>query len=84
MGGLGLELTEWLVSRGAKNLVLSSRHGIVNGHQEYKRRIWKSQGANVVISTDNIADEEGVRKLIQTASSLGPVSAIFNLAVVRT
>ena len=27
LGGLGLELSEWLVSRGAKYLVLTSRRG---------------------------------------------------------
>lgn len=45
-------------------------------------RIWRSYGAKIIVSTDDITQEEGVRKLLQTANSLGSVSAIFNLAVV--
>lgn len=33
MGGLGLELAGWLVTRGAKKLVLTSRRGITTGYQ---------------------------------------------------
>lgn len=33
MGGLGLELAGWLISRGAKKLVLTSRRGITTGYQ---------------------------------------------------
>lgn len=82
LGGFGLELADWIVLRGARNLVLTSRKGISTGYQAMRIRIWRSYGVNVVISTDDITQEEGVRKLLQTANSLGPVSAIFNLAVV--
>ena len=33
MGGFGIELGDWLVLRGCKNLVLSSSRGISNGYQ---------------------------------------------------
>lgn len=36
LGGFGMELADWLVLRGAKNLVLSSRKGVVNGYQRYR------------------------------------------------
>lgn len=36
LGGFGLELADWLVSRNAKNLVLSSRVGIKNGYQDMR------------------------------------------------
>lgn len=36
LGGFGMELADWLVLRGAKNLVLSSRKGVVNGYQQYR------------------------------------------------
>lgn len=84
LGGFGLELADWLVIRGARNLVLTSRKGITTGYQAMRVRIWRSYGANVIISTDDITKEEGVKSLLQTANSLGPVSAIFNLAVVST
>lgn len=33
LGGLGLELAGWLIGRGAKKLVLTSRRGISTGYQ---------------------------------------------------
>lgn len=33
LGGFGLELTDWLVLRGAKHFVLTSRKGITTGYQ---------------------------------------------------
>lgn len=83
LGGFGLELADWLVLRGARNLVLTSRKGIASGYQAMRIRIWRSYGTNVIVSTDDITKEEGAKKLLETANSLGPVSAIFNLAVVR-
>lgn len=36
LGGMGLELAGWLIQRGVKNLVLTSRRGITSPYQEYK------------------------------------------------
>ena len=36
LGGFGLELTEWLVERGARNIILCSRSGIRTGYQSKK------------------------------------------------
>ena len=36
LGGLGIELGDWLMSRGCRKLVLSSRKGIVNPNQRLK------------------------------------------------
>lgn len=82
LGGFGLELADWLVLRGARKIVLSSRNGIKTGYQSMRIRWWRSYGVNVTISLDNIAKKEGVENLLNVANSLGPVSAIFNLAVV--
>lgn len=38
LGGLGLELTNWLIMRGAKTIVLSSRRGPSNAYHHYKLR----------------------------------------------
>ncbi|RLU24505.1 hypothetical protein DMN91_002594, partial [Ooceraea biroi] len=47
LGGFGLELADWLVIRGARNLVLISRFGIKNGYQHRKIELWKSYGGAV-------------------------------------
>uniref|UniRef100_A0A8D8UL46 Fatty acid synthase n=1 Tax=Cacopsylla melanoneura TaxID=428564 RepID=A0A8D8UL46_9HEMI len=82
LGGFGLELADWLVLRGARKLVLTSRTGLKNGYQALRIKIWKTYNCQVLISTDDITTEEGVRNLLITANNLGPVDGIFNLAVV--
>lgn len=36
LGGFGLELADWMVLRGARKLVLSSRSGVTTGYQKYR------------------------------------------------
>ncbi|CAG9770337.1 unnamed protein product [Ceutorhynchus assimilis] len=82
LGGFGLELADWLVLRGAKNLVLTSRKGVTTGYQNYRISLWKSYGCNIRISTQDITKNIGCETLIREANSLAPVAAVFNLAVV--
>ncbi|KAG8446408.1 hypothetical protein GDO86_014021 [Hymenochirus boettgeri] len=82
LGGFGLELAHWLIERGAKNLVLTSRSGIRNGYQAKQVQSWKEMGINVVVSTKDVVTVEGTRQLIEQAMQLGPVGGIFNLAMV--
>ncbi|XP_056629975.1 fatty acid synthase-like [Diorhabda sublineata] len=82
LGGFGLELADWLILKGAKNLVLTSRKGLSTGYQKARMRIWKSYGTVVHISQEDICTEEGCRNLLEQANKLGDVDAIFNLAVI--
>lgn len=72
-----------MVLRGARNVVLTSRAGIRNGYQAMRKRVWESYGVKVIISTADITTKEGVKQLLMLANEMGPVSAIFNLAVVN-
>lgn len=38
LGGFGLELADWLILRGCRNIVLNTRNGIVNGYQALRIR----------------------------------------------
>lgn len=82
LGGFGLELADWLVLRDCRKLVLTSRTGLRTGYQSLRIRTWRSYGVEVVVSTADITKEDGCRQLLQEANKLGPVLAIFNLAVV--
>ncbi|XP_063924717.1 fatty acid synthase-like [Zophobas morio] len=82
LGGFGLELSDWLVLRGARKLVLTSRSGIQNGYHQQRINIWISYGVEVKVSTDDVTTEAGCENLIKEASTLGSVDGIFNLAVV--
>nr|XP_028572050.1 fatty acid synthase [Podarcis muralis] len=82
LGGFGLELAQWLIERGAKKLVLTSRSGIRTGYQAKRVQEWKQLGVQVLVSTSDVGTLEGAQHLIQEASQLGPVGGIFNLAMV--
>lgn len=76
-------MADWLVIRGARNLVLLSRTGIKNGYQHRKVELWKSYGVNVtLISNVDLSTKSECEKMLITAEKLAPVDAIFNLAVV--
>ncbi|XP_048505788.1 fatty acid synthase-like [Athalia rosae] len=83
LGGFGLELADWLVLRGAKKLVFTSRKGISNGYQQMRINIWRGYGVKVsVVSGQDPSTREGCEAILKEAIALGPVEAIFNLAVV--
>ncbi|XP_018362103.1 PREDICTED: fatty acid synthase [Trachymyrmex cornetzi] len=83
LGGFGLELADWLILRGAKNIVLTSRTGIKNGYQRKKVELWKSYGVNVLIITGaDASNRKDCEFILNSAEKQGSVDAIFNLAVV--
>ncbi|XP_046415450.1 fatty acid synthase-like isoform X1 [Neodiprion fabricii] len=83
LGCFGLELADWLVLRGAKKLVLTSRKGIGTGYQRMRFHIWKNYGVKIVVVVGKDASiPEDCEAILKKATALGPVHAIFNLAVV--
>ncbi|XP_011863329.1 PREDICTED: fatty acid synthase-like [Vollenhovia emeryi] len=82
LGGFGLELTNWMIGRGAKVIVLVSRSGIRTGYQAMCVSRWRKIGVNIVVSTVDAATLSGAEDLIQESNRLAPVGGIFNLAVV--
>ncbi|CAB3365146.1 Hypothetical predicted protein [Cloeon dipterum] len=82
LGGFGLELANWLVFRGAKNVILTSRSGVRTGYQSLCVRRWRDAGVNVIVSTTDCSTAEGAVKLLKEAATLGPIGGIFNLAAV--
>ncbi|XP_011203074.2 fatty acid synthase [Bactrocera dorsalis] len=82
LGGFGLELADWMVTRGARKLILSSSRGISKDYQAYRIALWESYGCKVIVSTFDISTIEGCIALLNLAENVGPVAGIFNLAVV--
>lgn len=82
LGGFGMELTHWLLTRGARKVVLSSRNGVVKGYQALRIKKWREHGVQVKVSTADISTVEGCTSLLHTAKLMGPVNGIFNLAAV--
>ena len=82
LGGFGLELSQWLIERGATKLLLTSRSGVKTGYQSYRVRQWQEKGVDVHVSLHNIATLEGTRALIEDAKKIAEVGGIFHLATV--
>lgn len=82
LGGFGLELTDWMVIRGARLLILSSRRGVANSYQTYRKKLWESYGCKVIVDCNDITTEAGCQNLLINASAYGHVGGIFNLAMV--
>ncbi|XP_050457757.1 fatty acid synthase-like isoform X2 [Cataglyphis hispanica] len=83
LGGFGLELADWLIIKGAKNLVLVSRTGVKNGYQQMKIDLWKSYGVKILTLSDlDASDINDCKIILKTAEKMAPIDAIFNLAVV--
>lgn len=45
-------------------------------------RAWTSHGANIQISAHDVTTESGCKQMLNMALAMGPIEAIFNLAVV--
>ncbi|XP_003739693.1 fatty acid synthase [Galendromus occidentalis] len=84
LGGFGLELSDWLVRRGVRNLVLTSRSGVRDGYQKLCLLRWRTAGVRVWISDRDVSIAEQAEALVLEAESSSglPVGGIFNLAVV--
>ena len=89
MGGFGLELSYWMVLRGAKKLVLTSRTGVKTGYQQLYLKRFRKFGKliedykiSISVSTSMATTLEGAHKLIDEAQVMGPVGGVFNLAMV--
>uniref|UniRef100_A0A915PSY3 Fatty acid synthase n=1 Tax=Setaria digitata TaxID=48799 RepID=A0A915PSY3_9BILA len=82
LGGFGLELSQWLINRGAKKLVLTSRMGIRTGYQARCVHFWRRTGISVLVSTLNISHLSDAHELMLQCKELGPIGGVFHLAMV--
>lgn len=82
LGGVGFELAEWLVRRGARHLTLSARSELKNAYQRYHVERWRSRGVEVTVSQEDITTEAGAEALVTTSQRHAPLGAVFHLAMV--
>ena len=84
LGGLGLELANFLVQRGARYLTLTSRSGVKTGYQRRLLAIWEKQGVEVLISNKDVSSANDTQLLFSDVKRMGPVGGVFHLAAVST
>lgn len=81
-GGFGLEVVQWLATKGARTIIVASRRGLREPYQHYAIGRLRARGVRVIIDTNDITTEEGCRTMIENAQKIGPVGGVFNAAVV--
>jgi fatty acid synthase len=89
LGGFGLELCNWMLFKGAKKLILTSRTGIKTSYQkaifnrlEELGKKFEMFKIEIIVSTHNSNTIEGSQQLLDDAKKLGPIGGIFHLALV--
>ncbi|RUS77019.1 hypothetical protein EGW08_015221, partial [Elysia chlorotica] len=82
LGGLGLELSDWMVCQGVKKLVVTSRSGITTGYQAKKIAYLRQLGAEVVVVPISVNTLEKARGLLSSVAKLGPIGGFFNMGMV--
>jgi len=82
LGGLndfGLQMANFLVTRGAKKLVLVSSGGVRTGFQSLFMRRWKEKNIEVNVVEYDTTKPEETEKLLKEANQLGQVAGIIHL-----
>lgn len=84
LGGFGLELAQWLIERGVRHLVLSSRTGVRTGYQSRKIRMLQHEyNACVQVLALDVSCRQQCELLIEQSAKLSPsgkIGGIFHLA----
>ncbi|KAI1499706.1 hypothetical protein F5X99DRAFT_430330 [Biscogniauxia marginata] len=82
-GGLGRSMTSWMVSRGARHLVLVSRSGSASGKVKALIDEAAEVGAEIVIRRCDVSNPAEVEELINSGlESLPPVRGLIHGAMV--
>jgi myxalamid-type polyketide synthase MxaB len=79
LGALGLQFAEWMVGKGARQLLLTSRSEPSAEAQDAIARM-RATGATVSVVQADVSDRLAVEELLRTASALGPVRGIVHAA----
>ncbi|XP_060517485.1 fatty acid synthase-like isoform X2 [Cylas formicarius] len=86
---VGLELADWLISRGCRKLILAHQTCVGIAYLAYRTKFWKKYGCTVEtfsLECDeyDISTFQGCENLVNRANKLGPVQAIFHLTTGAT
>ncbi len=82
LGGLGLQVAQWLASEGAKHLVLTSRSGATSAQAQQTVKELQEAGVAVTVVKADIANAQEVQQLISECQALAPLRGIIHAAAV--
>lgn len=80
LGGLGLQVAQWLVEQGARQLVLVSRSGASEQSRPALQAL-EAAGAQVTVMRADVSSEEDVQRLLQNVGeTLPPLRGVIHAA----
>ncbi|CAB3871474.1 type I polyketide synthase [Achromobacter piechaudii] len=83
LGGFGLRTAQWLVDKGARNLILISRSGPTNDAAQAALSTFASQGVRVYAAACDVTDRDALVSLLHDAAgTLPPLKGVVHAAVV--
>ena len=82
LGGLGLEVADWLVARGARRLVLTGRRTAPGPDAQARIERWRAAGVAVALEACDIADADAVAALLDRLRGEGPIRGVMHSAMV--
>ncbi|WP_434986127.1 SDR family NAD(P)-dependent oxidoreductase [Vreelandella zhaodongensis] len=83
LAGFGLKTAQWLVSKGARQLVLLSRSGPTSEEAQAAIAAFEAQGVNVLAAACDITDYDALASVIARAQrELGSLKGIVHAATV--
>jgi acyl transferase domain-containing protein/NADPH:quinone reductase-like Zn-dependent oxidoreductase/acyl carrier protein len=82
-GAVGLAMVDWLVSQGARHLIVVSRSGPSGGRAKRRLQAWRATGADIREEAVDVGDALAVSSLIARATEQMPLlRGVFHAAAV--
>lgn len=81
-GGFGLALAGWLVDRGARHIVLTSRSGVPGPEEEAALEVLRASSAQVTSLSVDAADREATQRLLEAIRrDMPPLKGVVHAAM---
>ncbi|XP_063385145.1 fatty acid synthase-like [Cydia fagiglandana] len=75
--GVGIELADHIVKRGASKLAIHFKPSAVGGYFYTKLAKWQNAGVSITLCSENLRTEKGCANLLKEAAKLGPIEGLF-------
>ena len=80
LNNFGLELIDFLIVRGARNIIVATSKKNNRRFCNYRLDLWRGYGVNVVLRDDfDFSQKQNAKTLLKEALLLGQLDAIFDL-----
>lgn len=80
IGNFGLELIDFLISRGARNIIIASGKKNERSFCNYRLDLLRGYGVTLILRDNlDLSEKQNAQILLKEASLLGPIDVIFDL-----